>query len=1253
MTIRVTAPNGATVEFPDGTDAETIQRVMLDNFGGGRGGAPAQTEPQVSSGEDIAKGFVGGLGRGAAGMAALPGTVETLGRMGVNWAGRRMGATSDTVSEEAFMPTYNDTKGALESVTGPLYEPKTKAGKYASTIGEFAPGVLFPGGVAQRVVGNVLAPAVASEAAGQATEGTRYEGLARAAGSVAGTFAPGIARSIVTPYPITSPAVANARNTLHGAGISVENGNLTAGQATGNRGLRILEESTAGTTFGGRRFEELTEAQQDAFTRGAMGMVGVNSNRANAPALQQMRDQIDNAYTAVGQAATIPAGNAQVAADVGTALQNYTTSVPRSFQTRQVRDIANEINTSLRPGGAGITGEQWLEWRRQLGSAARNSDDPAVQNALYNIQRALDDAAYQSLPQNLQQTMDVARRDYQRGMAVERAARGNTPEAAEGIITPDALNRAVNVTNPDQYLRERGALADMAEYSKAGKRLLSKLPNSGTPERARAMLALGAAGSVVGGTGDILFGGEGQRGAAIGAAAGMLGHALGRGASARAVMNPTVQRYLANQRWVNDPINRRRSLVATSPQTLPGEDEVEGRADGGRITGKHPMDSKFRRNFIKQEMAAGRKYSDVVREMHGRKKKADGGEVAPEMTRYERMRKAQQYRLRGMDPPAELMPTEADIAQGEEGSRRMADVGEMAAMTVAPVGRVLAPVARTVAANPIKTIAGLGAAATVGGAKATADLDPEFQELRRSLITETPELQRLRATADSAQKALMSAQGGNAVGSKQMGQKNQSIAAAKKAYDDAEAAYQAQIAKLETEASDRAKGIMAGRMQGRAEAKAFKDTQQKPFFEQYEQLRTDMPLLPSGSLLPVIAGAGGAALMGLKQIPASLFGRYKSSRYMSDGLAREATDVDAAQKAIDRAVTVARGQAPRHIDAGRLGTGAFIGATAGGLPVGMDAYSLPQMNPEKEAVRRYVDSMLEIDPIKQRERDRIEKLPDNNPAKEAAQNPLTYAKSMGFGAVEGLGGAKLMGIGVDTMRPNFSSIHDEAQAFYRRNPTKRPADYPDPYAPKTPTGGRGGQQGGGGGTQGGGGNNGQQNPPQPPLPPNNPNQNQPPAPVPYSPTSYRSEVEKAVRNVLDSGMMLTPANVMNAIDAEIAASNKPPLDRADLQNRVQNAIDWQANSRHTAIKPPVGGVGVMDKATQDEIVRRMLSDRKGLKVPRLADGGAVAACRSMKSDKDVIARAKRACGGRIKKADGGMVEHWSWTQPRDRNGRWA
>jgi hypothetical protein len=58
MTITVTDPNGASVDFPDGTDQATISRVMSENFGGGeKTTAPISTNSVVRA---VATGVPGG-----------------------------------------------------------------------------------------------------------------------------------------------------------------------------------------------------------------------------------------------------------------------------------------------------------------------------------------------------------------------------------------------------------------------------------------------------------------------------------------------------------------------------------------------------------------------------------------------------------------------------------------------------------------------------------------------------------------------------------------------------------------------------------------------------------------------------------------------------------------------------------------------------------------------------------------------------------------------------------------------------------------------------------------------------------------------------------------------------------------------------------------------------------------------------------------------------------------------------------------
>lgn len=91
-------------------------------------------------------------------------------------------------------------------LVGAPYQSQTKAGEYTRTVGEFAPGLFMgPEGAAENMIGsaarkgagraanvlaasaakNVLAPALASETAGQVTKGTRYEQGSRLAAALA------------------------------------------------------------------------------------------------------------------------------------------------------------------------------------------------------------------------------------------------------------------------------------------------------------------------------------------------------------------------------------------------------------------------------------------------------------------------------------------------------------------------------------------------------------------------------------------------------------------------------------------------------------------------------------------------------------------------------------------------------------------------------------------------------------------------------------------------------------------------------------------------------------------------------------------------------------------------------------------------------------------------------------------------------------------------------------------------------------
>lgn len=199
MTIAVTAPNGATVNFPEGTDGATIDKVMRENF----------AAPSVSTNDDMAKTAVPSLIRGAAGLLTAPMAFNDMMKAGAgviaeNTVGRAIsgyksgGRDWSIPPQENVVPTLLDSLPSLprqgdvvsaieKNVTGPLYHPQTTGGKYVNTIGEFLPAAMLgPGNAISKAIKFGVIPGAASEFAGQKTEGTPFEPYARAGGAVAG-----------------------------------------------------------------------------------------------------------------------------------------------------------------------------------------------------------------------------------------------------------------------------------------------------------------------------------------------------------------------------------------------------------------------------------------------------------------------------------------------------------------------------------------------------------------------------------------------------------------------------------------------------------------------------------------------------------------------------------------------------------------------------------------------------------------------------------------------------------------------------------------------------------------------------------------------------------------------------------------------------------------------------------------------------------------------------------------------------------
>lgn len=219
-----------------------------------RARARARAAAQPQRNDNLVHQATTGVAEGGAGAVSMAGdfrniTSQMLRHAGVphDWAeaGARLYTAPLTGGASLISPTGEQTNEAIQRVPGVQYapEPQTTAGRVARTVGQFAPNALIPGGAVTRIA-RVVAPAIASEAAGEATRGTPYEGVARVGGAIVGG---GITEGIIgARNALRAPALAAQQAYQEQAPIrelEQEFGSMTAGERSGN--ARAMQREAA------------------------------------------------------------------------------------------------------------------------------------------------------------------------------------------------------------------------------------------------------------------------------------------------------------------------------------------------------------------------------------------------------------------------------------------------------------------------------------------------------------------------------------------------------------------------------------------------------------------------------------------------------------------------------------------------------------------------------------------------------------------------------------------------------------------------------------------------------------------------------------------------------------------------------------------------------------------------------------------------------------------------------------------------
>jgi hypothetical protein len=547
--IEVELPDGRVLEFPEGTDQSTMRQaisklMMRDRIAAAKSGtlqmqpgsaeraaaaneqATAMMRPDRTIGQTIYENVIGsgavdtpgeragelirgagtGFMRGSAQLAGLPGTIGDLLNTGaVRATNALLGTDLKTTREATGAPSVvsgQRIQDALASATGGAseYRAPGTAGKYAATIGEFLPGAISGPGTMLRYG---VVPGVASEAAGQATEGTAVEPYARVVAPIVASLLAGRPGAFAG-----DDEAARMANVVERAGVR----GVTAGQASGSQPLMRMEGML-----------QATDKQLADFTAATLKMLGSDKKVATPANLMNIEktlvDQMDSAVSGV----SVVPSTANSASAVNVA-KNYVDRVPAGQLTPRVRGIASEINASSKAGKP-VSLSQLKEWRSDIGRLTI-SPDAATREAAHSLRALLDEMTDDALIAAGRESdiaaLAKARESYRNYIGVRDAA----SRSESGILSPQALNQSmIRAQGRESYATGRST--PMTDFTRSAAATLRPAPTvspGGVRSISEALpAALGAAGA-----GAAVGAGLGPLAAIAGGVGGALAPAVGQ-----------------------------------------------------------------------------------------------------------------------------------------------------------------------------------------------------------------------------------------------------------------------------------------------------------------------------------------------------------------------------------------------------------------------------------------------------------------------------------------------------------------------------------------------------------------------------------------------------------------------------------------------------------------------------------------------------------------------------------------------------
>ena len=489
-----------------------------------------------STTEDVVKaGASGGLG-GFSSALDLMGQGATLIQEGPSMLSRMLFGGMEDAPEMNLDPQILPLASRL---TGGFteYEPQTTAGEYARTGGEFVGGAMaMPYGGPLNAARSAILPALASETAGQMTEGTEMEGPARLAAALGTPFATsamrqGMQRAVLGPEArLTQPGSERAAS---GSTLEQANVPMTTGLKAGSQRLMALEGSM-----------EPPLATKAGLTSAVMRSMGSDSPLATPKALSETKKRLGDVFDAAEDMVDdVPSLDVGLAAEKVIAdhinFSGTGTIVPK---LKMVSDQIVDATTNQVPLSGKKLQNMRSDLRRIMSEAGK--DDQSTFQAAFQLNSVIDDFLIESIRQTQPKFVPElmkAREEYRNFLTAMRAKKVRGSDSAGGYISPAMLSGALRTREGDSYILGTGS--ELADLGLAAEEVISSMP----AVKAGGVRIFSGGGGLLGATGGGYAGMQygmdpitaGLAGAAAGAAIPSAGRAAIRSGPAQRALMPT------------------------------------------------------------------------------------------------------------------------------------------------------------------------------------------------------------------------------------------------------------------------------------------------------------------------------------------------------------------------------------------------------------------------------------------------------------------------------------------------------------------------------------------------------------------------------------------------------------------------------------------------------------------------------------------------------------------------------------------